>query len=70
MIEHYNITEILCPVLPNITNGVVIIVSRLVDALAFYNCSDGFEIVGNDVRVCLENGNWNGTEPICKGLFF
>ena len=61
------VSEILCPVLPNITDGVVIIVSRSVDALAVYNCSAGFEILGIDVRVCMEDGNWNGTEPICTG---
>ena len=55
--------------LPNITDGVVIITTRTVDSLAIYNCSDGFEIVGIDVRVCMEEGNWNGTEPICKGMF-
>ena len=68
MLINSYILEILCPVLPNITDGVVIITSRLVDSLAIYNCSAGFEVVGIDVRVCLENGSWNGTEPICKGL--
>ena len=53
--------------LPNITNGFVIIDDRSVDSLAMYNCSAGFEVVGIDVRVCMENGSWNGTEPLCKG---
>lgn len=61
------IAEILCPVLPNITDGFVIVDSRSVDSVALYNCSAGFEIVGIDVRVCMENGSWNGTEPLCKG---
>jgi hypothetical protein len=45
----------------------VIIDSRSVDSVAVYNCSAGFEIVGIDARLCLENGSWNGTEPLCKG---
>ena len=53
--------------LPNITDGFVIIDSRSVDSLAVYNCSAGFEIVSADVRVCTENGTWNGTEPLCTG---
>lgn len=59
--------EILCPVLPNITDGFVIIESRSIDSRAVYNCSAGFEIVGTDVRVCMENGSWDGAEPLCKG---
>lgn len=63
-----SIAEILCPELQNIADGIVIITDRTVDSLAVYNCSSGFELVGIDVRVCMESGNWNGTEPICKGI--
>ena len=45
----------------------VIITTRTVDSLAVYNCSSGFELVGMEKRLCLEDGTWNGTEPICKG---
>ena len=63
------IAAILCPELPDITDGVVMIATRTVDSLAVYNCSSGFELVGMEARLCLEDGTWNGTEPICKGIY-
>ena len=60
------ISEILCPLLQNITDGSVMIDGRSVDSLATYDCSSGFDLVGADVRMCMENGNWNGTEPTCR----
>ena len=63
------LSEILCPDLPDIVDGMVTIVGQSVDSLAVYSCSEGFDLIGDDVRVCLENATWNGSAPICQGQF-
>ena len=35
---------------------------------AEYVCDEGFGLVGEQYRVCLETGKWSGTEPQCKGI--
>jgi len=32
---------------------------------AVYICNDGFVLMGNEVRVCQTDGNWNGRTPQC-----
>ena len=31
-----------------------------------YRCISGFEIVSDDRRTCLDDGQWSGAEPICQ----
>ena len=35
------------------------------NAIASYTCDVGYELVGNAMRTCEANGEWNGTEPVC-----
>ena len=35
---------------------------------ALYNCTEGFELIESRTRVCQQNGEWSGDEPICLGL--
>ena len=35
------------------------------NAIASYTCDAGYELVGNAMRTCEANGEWNGTEPVC-----
>ena len=37
-----------------------------VGSLATYHCRPGFTLVGNSLRSCTENGEWNGTTPMCQ----
>jgi len=32
-----------------------------------YNCTFGFVLEGEEIRVCGENGSFNGTTPECVG---
>lgn len=34
---------------------------------ATYSCVPGFEIVGNPIRTCGQNGAWLGKPPTCRG---
>ncbi len=35
-------------------------------SLATYSCNKGFEISGDETRVCNVDGSWLGTMPSCK----
>lgn len=39
--------------------------SILTGAQAFYTCSDGYKLIGNDSRTCQINGSWSGADPYC-----
>ena len=34
---------------------------------ANYSCSEGYVLNGNTTRVCQNDGQWSGSEPICEG---
>ncbi|GAB6032958.1 hypothetical protein CHUAL_012151 [Chamberlinius hualienensis] len=36
-----------------------------VDSIIKYSCDKGFEILNNQTRHCLSNGQWSGEEPYC-----
>ncbi|KAL2088314.1 hypothetical protein ACEWY4_015213 [Coilia grayii] len=29
-------------------------------------CNEGYHMVGDDTRMCMANGEWNGREPLCE----
>ena len=33
-----------------------------------FQCKPGFVLKGSAIRECMENGIWNGTEAICRGI--
>lgn len=39
---------------------------RNVGSFAKFNCTKGRHLVGNNTRLCLKNGQWNGRSPTCK----
>ncbi|ODM90554.1 CUB and sushi domain-containing protein 1 [Orchesella cincta] len=36
---------------------------------AIYECWNGFKLVGNARRSCLENASWSGKDPHCRGQY-
>ena len=50
--------------LANPENGHVKIV--MYGSTAKYTCSSGFDVVGDDTRMC-EGGSWTGQAPGCAG---
>jgi len=55
----------LCPSIPNIANGHV---SRAAKQVS-YTCNAGYQLNGPQVRNCLPDGKWSGTQPSCKRVF-
>ncbi|KAH3725486.1 hypothetical protein DPMN_051330 [Dreissena polymorpha] len=57
-----------CGKLPNITNGYVDIVKdperEVIEA--FYGCHDGYMLQGDTVRMCMQDGTYNGSQPFCN----
>lgn len=35
-------------------------------AYAKFSCNKGFKLVGDESRRCQKNGDWSGSQPICK----
>ena len=48
-------------------NGTVVWTDRLVNSLATYTCTSGFELIGREVRFCQSDGLWSEEAPTCKG---
>lgn len=49
-----------------IRNGEVTI--RVTDEgqTATYHCLSGYKLVGNKYRICQENAEWSGQDPVCE----
>ena len=40
--------------------------STTLDSVAIHNCDDGFLLVGESQRICLESGEWSAPLPTCE----
>jgi len=49
----------------SISGGAVCYNGTTAGSLAVYFCNDDFVLIGNEARVCLGDGNWNGSIPQC-----
>ena len=47
------------------TTGVVTGLETGLNATASYSCSEGYSLVGDMIRTCQANGQWDGAEPTC-----
>ena len=55
----------ICEDLPDIFRGSVSLSGNSVGSTATYVCVQGYELVGDEVRICQNTGEWSGTEPSC-----
>ena len=37
------------------------------ESYAKYSCKAGYVLDGSDARMCMADGNWQGTAPTCEG---
>lgn len=62
-------SEIVCPD-PFIMNTDMLHNDTSYGGLVSYTCAAGYKHVSGDLRrTCVGNGSWNGTEPLCKGVY-
>ena len=33
-----------------------------------YTCESNYKLVGGNVQICQENGNWSTEQPSCQGI--
>jgi len=31
-----------------------------------FTCNTGYELIGSEMRTCLSNGSWTGTDDVCR----
>ena len=55
----------LCINLTDPDNGVVSLNGTREGSKATYNCSVGYNLVGNGTRTCQSDGQWSGSDPTC-----
>ena len=58
---------VMCPPLPDISNGGVSWTGLDPGETATYMCDPGFILDGLPTRVCRDDGTWSGAEPFCIG---
>ena len=60
-----------CPSLTDPSNGMITCslgddgVPSYEDTCSF-TCNTGYELTGSDTRICQSNGNWSGSDDVCR----
>ncbi|NWU59352.1 SRPX2 protein, partial [Dromas ardeola] len=61
--------QIRCHVLPAVLRGSYVCSAGVqMDSRCDYTCLPGYQLEGDRSRVCMEDGRWSGSEPICVDL--
>ena len=65
---HFN-TAVDCGPLDSPANSRITLTGTVINSRATYSCFPGYELVGDETRLCSANGQWAGLAPFCKGQF-
>uniref|UniRef100_A0A8B9F8H2 Sushi repeat-containing protein SRPX2 n=1 Tax=Amazona collaria TaxID=241587 RepID=A0A8B9F8H2_9PSIT len=58
--------QIRCHVLPAVLRGSYVCSAGVqMDSRCDYSCLTGYQLEGDRSRVCMEDGRWSGSEPVC-----
>jgi len=57
-----------CGPLPVPTNGSSVVNLTTFPNKILFNCDEGFNLSGSDVRHCQANGTWSGNQTYCEGF--
>ena len=60
---------VVCGSLDSPENGLLAISNITFGSIANYSCDEGYNIMGNEMRLCLESGLWSGEDPICQSEY-
>lgn len=53
----------------NFMNGEIVVGNITVGSSAVFTCNTGFTLTGPSSRVCLSDGSWSGSNPICNIVY-
>eukprot|EP00731_Ephydatia_muelleri_P030223 Em0021g746a len=56
------------PVCKEPANGKINITCNTVGCMASYSCNNQSVLIGNSTTVCLSNGLWSGSSPVCQAI--
>ena len=56
-----------CGMLSAPENGLLSTENTTFGSLVIYSCIEGYNIMGDEMRMCLENGSWSRHDPVCQG---
>ncbi|XP_075752860.1 sushi repeat-containing protein SRPX2 [Pelodiscus sinensis] len=61
--------QIRCHVLPAVLSGSYhCSAGALLDSHCDYSCLPGYQLEGDRSRICMEDGRWSGSEPVCVDI--
>ena len=55
-----------CGALSAPENGLLVINDTTLGSLVTYSCIEGYNLIGDGMRTCLDNGSWSGQDPVCQ----
>lgn len=56
---------VVCAELSDPVNGHLELTGTQFGDTATYSCNSGFRLVGSEMRICLGDGRWSGSLPVC-----
>ena len=66
LVYHLFHLAITCDDLPDIPNGSVFQSGSSLGSVTTYSCDPGYELDFDVPRICLDTGEWSGSEPTCR----
>lgn len=48
-------------------NGFIKYKESVFESIATYSCKQGYDLVGDVMRLCDGSGLWSGSTPVCEG---
>ena len=57
-----------CGTLDDPEHGTLSQTNTIYESVITYSCDIGYNLEGDDTRICLESGDWSGGEPSCSGM--
>ncbi|XP_033110934.1 E-selectin-like, partial [Anneissia japonica] len=58
-----------CETIQPLENGMIIKMSEYtIGGTLEFSCNEDYRLIGESVVECQENGNWNGSVPICEDI--
>ena len=64
----YSYPTVVCPSL-SLTNGMISYSDppQGVGSVATHSCDSGYNLRGDNTRICQSDGTWSGSAPTCEG---